>query len=331
MNVTVLALERCTPIAPVGAMELLRKSGVIHADRTGTDEPFFQVELVSAREGSMQFEDGYALRCNKTIGEVETTDLLLIPAIDFDIEEKLAANAECIPHIVRLYNGGAEVGSMCTGSFLFAATGLLDGKRATTHWAMADTFRTMYPKVHLEDERIIIDNGTLYCAGGATSFMNLMVYLVEKYCGKDTAIAASQMLLIDYSKPAQSLYAIFNPFLNHGDREVAAVQKHVLESKSGYETVHHLAEGANMTTKTLTRRFKRATGQTPSWFIRRVSVERVKRMLETSDLTFEEIAGRLGYDDLGSLRKQFKTFTSLTPTAYRRRYRHGYRAVDAVR
>ena len=327
MRIAVVALEGCTPIAPIGAAELLRKSARIHMERTGDAQPPFTIELVSIAPHTLQFDDGYAIACHKTLDQVHDIDLLLIPAIEFDIEAKLQANAAAIPQIKRLYDAGAAVGSMCTGSFLLAATGLLDGRRATTHWAMASQFRRMYPEVQLEDERIIIDNGRLYCAGGATSFMNLVLYLVEKHCGRATAIAASQMLLIDYAKPAQSLYAVFSPLLNHGDEAIAALQHSVLESENRLVTVQGLAHQAHMTTKTLTRRFKAATGQTPSQFIRRAGVERAKRMLETSNLTFEQIALRLGYSDIGSLRNIFKQLTSLTPTAYRRRYRHGYQAL----
>ncbi len=324
MNVTVLALERCTSIAPIGAAELLRKSSVLHSERTGSDVPVFDVEVVSATKRELAFAEGYSILCARTLAEISATDLLLIPAIDFDIRDKLALFDSCPSELTRLHAQGTEIGSMCTGAFLLAASGLLDGRRATTHWAMAGLFRQMYPAVRLEDERILIDNGSLYCAGGATAFMNLVIYLVEKYCGKETAIAASQMFLIDYVKPAQSLYAVFSPTLNHGDEMVALAQREILEHAKLW-TVDELAERTHVSRKTFTRRFKNATGHTPSGFIRRAAVERAKRMLETENVTFEEIARRVGYEDVGSLRSAFRTMTSLTPSGYRNRYRHPHR------
>src|ERR1044071_6722150 len=162
MKVSVLVFSDSTPMSPIGAMEILRKSGCMHRDLGKSKKPFFDVQLVGVKTKRVRTSDNLVIDCAKTIDQVASTDLLLIPAMEFDISEKLKINQPAIKHIIRLKKKGAEVGSMCTGAFLLAATGLLDGKSATTHWHGAELFSKMFPKVHLEDDRITVDAGGIY-------------------------------------------------------------------------------------------------------------------------------------------------------------------------
>ena len=318
-KVTILMLEKCTPIVPVGAMELLRKAGVIHQRGTNSLVPFFDIEVVALNNKQQNIGSGLTVSITRAIDEIEQTDLLLIPAIEFDVQEKLKANQGAVSHIKRLHDNGADIGSMCTGAFLLAEAGLLKNKNATTHWFMSGTFEKMYPDVNLQDERMIVDNGRLITCGGATSFINLVLYLVEKYCGKETAVVTSKMLLIDYQKPLQNHYAIFLPQIQHNDTEVAMVQEY-LHKKGKLSTVNELADMANMSLSTFQRRFKKVTGQSPLKYMQKVLVEKAKNYLEKTDKTFDEIVFEIGYNDTASFRSIFRKQTGFTPSKYKERY-----------
>lgn len=318
-KVTILLLDGCTPIVPVGSMELLKKAAIIHQQNKGTKAPFFDIEVVGVNKLKQSHGNGMSIVLERAIDEVVDTDILLIPAIEFDVVDKLEANKSAIEHIKRLYDNGADVGSMCTGAFMLAKTGLLEGKKATTHWYMADVFRTMFNGVTLEDERSIIDNGRLFMCGGATSFINLTLYIVEKYCGKDTAIAVSKMLLIDYKKPLQSSYAMFIPQLQHNDEEIAKVQDY-LHAKGKLESISNLAERSNMSLSTFQRKFKKATGDSPLKYMQRVLVEKAKDYLEHTDKTVDEIILEIGYNDASSFRSVFHRYTGFSLSGYKERY-----------
>lgn len=320
-KISILVLEGCTPIAPIGAMEIMNKASVIHQQLLQTNSPFFVSELVGVERTKVQVSDTFSVNCHTTIGKLTNTDLLLIPAIEFDVEEKINRNIGLVPHILRLRRGGAEVGSMCTGAFLLAATGLLDHKKATTHWYTAPVFRAMFPKVQMLDDRIVIDESGIYTCGGATSFLNLCLYLVEKFCGKETAVMTSKMLLLDLDKTHQSNYSIFVPQLTHGDDAISKAQKLIEADANGKVSVEELAIRVNLSKRSFIRRFKSSTGNTPVEYIQRVTVEKAKKQLEHGHETIERIAFSLGYNDINSFRRLFVNFTGITPAAYRKKYK----------
>lgn len=318
-KVTILIFDHCTPLASVGAFELFRKASLLHQQLTGSETLYFKPELATLYQSELRIDESFTIKTSD-ISNVDETDILLIPAIEFDIEEKLKALNPYIPHILRLHEKGAVIGSMCTGAFLLAKSGLLDGKVATTHWAMRDLFQKMYPEVELMDEKIIVDNGKIVSCGGATSFMHLILYLVEKYCGKETAIFVSKMLLLDYHKDEQSGFAIFNPQLEHQDQVIKEIQR-MLHSANGEKfSVTYLAKKANLSISSFNRRFKKATGEVPSNYLQRLQVEKAKVMLEKKQVNSDELAYSLGYNDVPSFRLLFKKHTGFTPKEYQRKF-----------
>ena len=320
IKVSILVLEGCTPMAPVSAMEIFNKAGVIHQELTKSARPFFATELVGIKSRRVKSSDRFGIDCHTTIDRVTNTDILVIPAMEFDVEEKLKQNKKAIPHLLRLHKKGTELGSLCTGAFLLAATGLLKNKSATTHWYAAQNFRTMFPDVKLEDHKIIIDEGGIYTSGGATSSMHLGLYLVEKYCGKETANTASRMLLLDDNDSSQVRYSIFTPQTQHADQTIYKAQKFIAQDHQEKLSVEELAAKVNLSKRSFIRRFKAATGNTPVEYLQRVNVEKAKRQLERSKNSVEEIVYSLGYNDINSFRKIFIRYTDLTPKGYRDRY-----------
>jgi transcriptional regulator GlxA family with amidase domain len=322
-KVSILVIEDSTPMAPICAMEILNKAGAIHQEVTGAAKPFFETELVSVRRRTVKSTGQVNLQCHKLLEEVRATDILMIPSIEFDIEQKLKRNKAAIPHLMRLRRRGTELASMCTGTFLLASTGLLKDKSATTHWFAAPAFRAMFPDIKLEDHKIIVDEDGLYSSGGATSSMHLGLYLTEKYCGKATANLLSRMLLLESKETYQTRFSIFLPQTQHSDEAIHVSQQAIEKDGEGKLTVERLAGIACLSKRSFIRRFKTATGNTPVEYMQRMNVEKAKRQLEVSQQSIEQIIYSLGYNDIHSFRKIFSRYTNLTLKEYRDRYGWG--------
>jgi len=301
-------------------MEILNKAGAIHQQVAGTSKPFFETELVGIKSRKVRSSDRFSIDCHITLDRLAKTDILLIPALEFDVERKLERNKAAIPHLLRLFKKGAELGSMCTGTFMLAATGLLKNRSATTHWYMASAFRAMFPDVKLEDHKVIVDENGIFSGGGATSSMNLGLYLTEKYCGKETANMATRMLLLDKDSASQARFSMFIPQTQHKDEAILKAQRAIERDAGEKPTVEGLAGMVHLSKRSFIRRFKAATGNTPIEYIQRMNVEKAKRQLENSKDSIEQIIYSLGYNDIHSFRKVFTRYTDLTLKEYRGRY-----------
>jgi transcriptional regulator GlxA family with amidase domain len=304
-------------------MEILSTAGRMHAQLSGNGgrEGFFRVRLVSAGANPVVSANRFPVHCHATIAQVKKTDLVIVPAMDGDVLAQLEGNKACVPWVRRMYDGGADVASICTGAFVLAEAGLLEGRRATTHWIAQDLFRSRYPGVRVIPEQIVVDNGRVCTSGGATSFLTLTVYLVEKYCGGETARYVAKVFLIDINKGPQTAYAMFSTQKNHADSGILDAQA-ILERPDAWTlSVAELAERVAMSRRNFIRRFKSATGNTPIEYIQRVRIEAAKHALEAGSEPVDAIAGRIGYEDAGSFRGIFKRLTGVSPTEYRKRYR----------
>jgi transcriptional regulator GlxA family with amidase domain len=228
-------------------------------------------------------------------------------------------NRQAVDWVRKAYDSGASVASVCTGAFLLAEAGILDGRAATTHWIAQNLFRQRYPRVRLLGDRIIVDEGRVCTSGGATSFLNLMMYLVEKYRGADVARLASRVFLIDLHKASQNAYATFGAQKDHNDREVLEAQSIIGERFRQPLRVSALAREVAVSPRHFARRFKTATHDTPAAYIKRVRVEAAKRLLEDGRAPISEVAVEVGYEDIASFRRIFRRETGLPPTEYRRR------------
>jgi transcriptional regulator GlxA family with amidase domain len=225
-----------------------------------------------------------------------------------------------------MYLSGADIMSACTGSFLLAEAGLLDGRTATTHWAFQALFTERYPSVRLAPQAILVDQGRIVTAGGATSFINLTLFLVERLLGQDVAWAASRMFLVDPNKSPQGAYAALSTQKGHDDKPILAAQEIIEREVGRLPQVDELARRVSLSRRTFVRRFHSATGNSPRAYTQRVRVEAAKRALERGD-SVSEVATRVGYDDAVAFRKLFVRLSGLTPAEYRSRY--GPRAAPA--
>jgi transcriptional regulator GlxA family with amidase domain len=320
LRVHVLALAECTALVPVGLMDLLRKSLELGATLPGK-RPRVVTKLVSAgATTTLRAAGGLGLACEATLSNAGPADVIVVSALDPDLDEHLALNREVVPWLRRAFHAGADVASACTGAFVLAAAGLLDGRAATTHWAFQAQLAQRYPRVRLQPQAIIVDQGRVVTAGGATSFINLALFLVERLLGRDVAWAASRMFLIDPNKAPQGAYAIFSTQKTHGDAAVLRAQELIEAEVARLPSVNALAGRVAMSARTFVRRFHAATGNTPRDYIQRVRIEAAKRLLESGRQSVGEVARSVGYGDLAGFRRLFARHTGLVPADYRARY-----------
>jgi transcriptional regulator GlxA family with amidase domain len=282
--------------------------------------PLFNVKLVGLSRETKLENSIFTVHADAVLHDVEQTDLIFIPAISGDISDALDANKEFLPWIVDQYNNGAEVASLCIGAFLLAATGLLNGKKCSTHWSSANEFRSMFPQVELMDGSIITEEQGLYSSGGANSYWNLLLYIVEKYTDRDTAILASKYFAIDIDRESQASFMMFKGQKEHDDEQILKAQEFIEENYMEKITVDQLADKFAIGRRSFERRFKKATNNTVVEYLQRVKIEAAKRSFESSRKNINEVMFDVGYTDTKAFRTIFKKITGLTPVEYRNKY-----------
>jgi transcriptional regulator GlxA family with amidase domain len=215
---------------------------------------------------------------------------------------------------------GAVLSANCGGVFLLAATGLLAGRPATTHWLFADAFRERFPDVRMEADKIVIEDGDIITAGGLMAWTDLGMRLVDRLYGATIMLETGRFLLIDPAGREQRHYSSFAPRLNHGDEQILKVQ-HWLQARGPRATaVGDMAGHVGMEERTFLRRFKAATGLAPSEYCQRLRVGKARELLEFTRRPIDQIAWAVGYEDAGAFRKLFHRVIGLTPSEYRHRF-----------
>ena len=283
-------------------------------------KPIFKVEYVGLREYVPANNGEYMIKTDRLLSEVTATDLLIIPPTFGDTVKGIEANAEAIPYFKKLHEKGSSIASLCIGAFLLAETGLLNGKKCSTHWAYINEFKERYPEVEIADGAIITEHDNIYSSGGASSLWNLILYLVEKFADRETAVMISKYFALDIGRNSQSQFAIFTGQRNHGDDDIQKVQDYIEEHYSERISIETLAKLINSGRRTFERRFKEATNNTPIAYIQRVRIEAAKRFFEAARKNVTEIMFDVGYTDTKAFRDIFKKITGLTPIEYRNKF-----------
>jgi len=201
-----------------------------------------------------------------------------------------------------------------------AETGLLDGKKCSTHWAHIEEFKEKYPNIEIEDGAVITEHENIYSSGGASSLWNLILYLVEKYSDRETAVLIAKYFALDISRDNQSQFAIFRGQRNHGDLDIQHAQDYIERKYEEKITVENLANHVNIGRRTFERRFKEATNNTPVEYLQRVRIEAAKKFFEASRKNVSEVMYDVGYTDTKAFRDIFRKITGLTPIDYRNKF-----------
>ena len=282
--------------------------------------PLFTIELVGLEKDNSQRNGLFSIRPDKLLSEVPKTDLIIIPAMHGDQCEAMELNKAFIPWIKEQYNHDADLSAFCIGAFFLAGTGLMKGKQCATHWKFANEFRHMFPDVNLVDDKIMTEEDGIYTSGGAYSWLNLTVYLIEKYAGREVAILTSKAYMIDIDRTSQSPFIMFEGQKTHEDEPIKKAQEYIERNFEEKITVNQLAAMFALGRRNLERRFKKATSNTVIEYIQRVKIEVAKKGLETSRKSVNELMYDVGYNDTKAFRTVFKRVTGLSPIEYRNKY-----------
>src|SRR5690606_3387637 len=253
-------------------------------------------------------------------------DLVIIPPLFGDMKTAIELNKQTIPWIKEQHDKGAEIASLCVGAFLLAETGLLNGKKCSTHWAFYTEFKATYPQIEVVDGAVITEADGIYSSGGAVSIYNLLLYLVEKYTNREMAIMASKYFNVDIDRNSQNAFMIFKGQKNHQDPEVIKAQLYIEKNYHKKITVDKLANMVAISRRSFERRFKQATENTVLEYLQRVKVEAAKRSFESSRSNISEVMYDVGYMDTKAFRNIFRKYTGLTPVQYRYKFNKRYTA-----
>jgi transcriptional regulator GlxA family with amidase domain len=299
-----------------GSFEILTRANE-HWRKSG-NKPMMEIRIAGFVK-ELKLDAGFFSIHPVNIIEIKKTDLLIIPSVSYD-DNLFKDNAALIPWIREQYKTGAEIATICSGAFLLAATGLLEGKSCSTHWNLAANFRRLFPNINLLPDRLITAEKGIYTNGGAYSFLNLILFLVEKYFDRSTAIYCSKTFQIDMDRTSQSPFFIFQTQKTHGDEMVCQAQTYIEENLSGKISFEELASKLATSRRNFDRRFIKATGNTPVEYLQRVKVEVAKKTLEKGRKSIFEVMYQVGYSDDKAFREVFKKITGLSPLNYRSKY-----------
>lgn len=302
----------------VGTYEILSTANN-YWKQSGKKE-LYAIALVGVSDSSEINNGMLTIKPHTHIDAVAKTNLIVVPSLSKDYQKALKGNQQLVDWIADQYKHGAEIASMCTGTFMLAAAGLLDGKNCSTHWSAAETFRVFFPKVKLQPDLLITDEDGIYTNGGAYSFLNLVIYLVEKYFDRQTAIHCSKIFQVELDRQSQSSFAIFSGQKLHDDDMVQQAQAYLEKNVEEKISIEDLSSKFNVGRRNFDRRFIKATGNTPIEYSQRVKIETAKKAFESNRKTINEVMYEVGYTDVKAFREVFRKITGMSPLEYKKKY-----------
>lgn len=324
-KVAVVALPRCHASGIHGVMDFFTTANFCGGWSGGDSERLFDCQIVTLDDEPVRAYNG-ALITPTVARETFAAEVVVIGSgveavgepdrVGRYLEKVRALN----PWLIAAAERGALLASVCTGSFIFAEAGLLDGQVATTHWRAAPLFRQRYPHLRLEEDQLLVDNGQVICAGGASAFIDLCLYLVERLSSPAVALACTKLLVLDGRRVEQTPYMSFYGSKAHNDVAIQKAQHWLEEHYAEPIAIDDVAEIAALGTRTFKRRFKEATGETPLNYLQQLRVEAAKHLLESSREQTSQIIWQVGYEDASSFRRLFKRTAGCTMEQYRKRF-----------
>ncbi|MBE9585259.1 helix-turn-helix domain-containing protein [Mucilaginibacter sp. JRF] len=314
---TVMYTRQCRPLSIAAILDVFES--VNNAMLRRGETPVFDIQLIGAETEGLLNNKYHILN----VDNAADARLILIPAFNSDygnLKEMIGANMEFIPWILKQFGQGAEVASFCTGAFLLAATGLLNGRKATTHVLATYDLARNFPQIDVQPEEVVTHDGGVYTSGGATNTFHLLLYLVEKYCSREVAVQIAKLFAIDMDRDRQNYFATFLPSKDHTDPLVANAQQRMEEQYNKSATIEEIIGDIPSSRRNFVRRFKHATGITPIEYLQRTRLEGAKKLLEKTNQSISEVMYNSGYNDVKSFRQLFKKGVGLTPKEYRDKF-----------
>lgn len=322
--ITLLALDGCFASSIVGAMDLFDTANMVGARQNPTaSDPIFQWQVLSPDGHAVRASNGYPLSADGALEDAPPAKLVMIPPFGAPQPKQLLAALKRHGHLASWlkaqYEAGVTLAASCSGTFLLAESGLLDGRRATTSWWLADAFRQRYENVALEAGSMITESDRLMCSGAGMSHLDLSLLVIERYAGRKLAHLCAKYAVLDDRRRSQAPYAVLNHTRTY-DPLVAKAEEWIQANLHRNIRAEDIAAHVAVSPRTLARRFKKSTGDTAQVFVQKVRVEACKALLETTDLRLSEILDQVGYMDDSTFRRLFRRYTDLSPRDYRRRF-----------
>lgn len=317
-HIGIILYERCTSSMVTGFWDIFGLANQMYKNEKGYAP--FSLELIGVSKEPVRSFSGLSMAPKKTLRSRLAADLIYVPGFIGDVDTVIAEEQRLIKWLSHVDRSKTIVTAACNGNVLLAESGVLDHKRGTTHWSLTELFRQRYPQIVFEPEKILVDNNDTISAAGVTAFYNLGLHIIQRFLNPDIALNCAKVFLVDAGRKLQLPYQVYQVPTTHGDAQVAGLQTWIETNLQNEFTMNELAERASLGSKTLLRRFKRATGETPLVYQQKLRIETAKRLLETNDKTFNEITWEVGYRDVSSFHKKFKMETGLTPSEYRSKF-----------
>ena len=321
IDVTVLFLDGTFSSTAIGPMEVFRHTGELWNTFTGTPVAApFRVTTASVDGRAVSCDGAIQIRPVTSLSAVRKTKLIFIPSTGPALDDVVEHNAAVVPWLKRWHKRGAVIASVCSGVGLVAAAGLLDGRRATTHWGVVDQFRHKYPKVRWVPELMVVEDGPFYTGGGVNAALDLSLYLVENFCGHDVAMQTAKALLIETPRAWQAGFGIVPLKTEHSDQSISSAQDWLHQNFHRNFPLESPAQRVGMSLRNFVRRFKQATGDSPLAYLQKLRVAAAKRLLENDHRTMQEISNAVGYEDVAYFRSLFQRHTGVSPSAYPQKF-----------
>ncbi len=320
-DVTIVLLDDTFSSTAIGPMEVFRHAGSLWNILTGTPPAArFRVTTVSANGRPVRCDGAIQIKPTAAIHDIRETDLIFVPTTGLSVDDAVERNAPVVPWLRRWHKRGVSIASVCSGVGLVAASGLLDGRRATTHWGLAERFRQKYPRVKWMPELMVTEDRGFYCGGGVNASLDLSLYLVERFCGHEVALQTAKALLIETPRAWQAGFAIVPLKTDHTDDAISSAQDWLHRNFHQNFPLEAPARRVGMSLRNFVRRFKQATGDSPLIYLQKLRIAAAKRLLESDHRTMQEISGAVGYQDVAFFRQIFQRHTGVSPSAYRERF-----------
>jgi transcriptional regulator GlxA family with amidase domain len=320
-EIALLIYPDCQLAAVYGLTDLFRIAGDWAAQGLDRAErPIIRVSHWKADEHPAAGGEG-ALSCiwDSHEGMPHKIDYVITPP-SIVMPEKMQPMPASAKWLAERHAEGSRICSVCAGAFVLAESGLLKGRRITTHWAFAKELAGRYPAVDVAEENIVLDDGDIVTAGGILAWADLGLTLVERVMGPSIMLATARFLLIDPPRKSQQPFKQFIPSFDHGDAVIVKVQHRIHAEVAHPQNVKDMASDAGLTERTFLRRFAKVTGMRPTEYVQQVRIAKARETLELTNQPVDRIAWQVGYQDPSAFRRIFQRLTGLTPNAFRQRF-----------
>jgi transcriptional regulator GlxA family with amidase domain len=313
-KISVLILEQSVLTGIVLLMDIFKMAGAYSGEH-------FNIEIVSSDGKPIKYSDVFHITPDRPATEVNETDLIVIPSSGFRKRDLESYPVKILDWLKKHFEKGTKIAGCCTGVFMLAESGILNKKKATTHWAYADLFRKRYPDTELISDNIITEDGNIFCSGGASAVVDLYLFFIERYRGKKIATKCAKNIVFERGRHIQTPFENFRHQKKHKDFDIIKAQGWIERYFSKNFQIDDISKHVGMSIRNFKRRFKNATGDSPLVYIQKLRVEAAKNLLETGSSAIEEIACKVGYEDIGFFRKLFARYAGISPSLYRQKFK----------